>query len=94
MRDPCEKYVTSIVRPLLGVESLRIQGLFFTESDPRMDGFNDAFLKDLAGNAFEASCYTASLWSGLIFLARVHAMPTNAPGRSLTIRDSDSEDST
>ena len=66
-----QHYITTRVRPLLGLEALRLQGLYLSENDPRISSMSDRLLKDLAGNSFEISCYMATLWSGLVFLGRL-----------------------
>ena len=81
LRDhvPCltpqgQHYITTRMRPLLGAEALRLQGLFLDEKDGRFSSMSDRLLKDLAGNSFEMSCYMATLWSGLLFLSRLPQM--------------------
>lgn len=72
-----EKYITSRCRPLLGLESLRLQGLWVgDESDPEdfYAGMSEALLKDLAGNAFESSCFAAAFWCTLRLNACVHRL--------------------
>ena len=71
-----QHYITTRVRPLLGVEALRLQGLYLSENDPRISNMPNRLLQDLAGNSFEISCYMATFWSALIFLARLpHLSP-------------------
>jgi hypothetical protein len=74
-------YLSSKVRLCLGLESLRLQGLFF---DPGQEVtmtkyFSNDLLQDLAGNAFETTCYLATAWTSIVFRARNHALPKLHP---------------
>ena len=69
-----EKYLTKFCRPLLGVEALRLQGLWWRPSSPYCRAFPDKLLRDLAGNAFEASCFAASFFASFLLRARLMRM--------------------
>ena len=73
-----EKYLTDRRRPLLGVEAMRLQGMWLEPSDPRIHDMSDSLLRDLAGNAFEQSCFAAVLWCTLVFYAKMHHRRTAA----------------
>ena len=62
-------YLSHRCRLLLGVEALRLQS-FFHPDPGRLLAFDDRLLRDLAGNAFEASCCAASLLVVLLVLSR------------------------
>ena len=64
-------YISTRCRPLLGVECLRLQSLFFPghEQGQFLLDFSDATLRDLAGNAFEGSCCAAVVFSCCVLLA-------------------------
>ena len=63
-------YITDLCRPLLGFEMLSLQSFVFPEPELSVR-FQDVLLKDLSGNAFEASCCSAVLFCILRFaLAR------------------------
>jgi hypothetical protein len=62
-------YLSHRCRLLLGQEALRLQGLFYP-SPERLNIFEDKFLRDLAGNAFEASCCAAALFIVCVVLSR------------------------
>jgi hypothetical protein len=65
-----EKYLSSRCRPLLALEAMRLQGIWVDASEASK--FDEQVLMSLAGNAFETSCMAASVWSTLIYLARMH----------------------
>ena len=67
------KYVTSRCRFLLGIEQLRLQHVWFDES--LLEGVPNDLLCDLAGNAFENSCFAAVLFCSLALVAKA-ALPT------------------
>ena len=73
-----EKYLTDRCRPLLGVEATRLQGMWLEPGDPRIRDTSDSLLRDLAGNAFEQSCFAAVLWCTLVFYAKMHRRRTAA----------------
>jgi hypothetical protein len=63
------KYLTHRCRLLHGLESLWLQSLPFTKED--VAGFPETLLRDLSGNAFEASCCAAALFMQLVFISSV-----------------------
>lgn len=66
-----QKYLTHRCRFLHGVESLRLQSLWF-DADA-VGPFGDSLLRDLAGNAFEGSCCAASVLVCCTLAAKVFA---------------------
>ncbi|CAE7437759.1 unnamed protein product [Symbiodinium sp. CCMP2592] len=77
--SPCvtpkgERYLTSECRCMLPLESLRLQGAWFTEDDTRLENFPQSLLADLAGNAFEASCFAATFWATMVCYGRLRAL--------------------
>ena len=64
-----EKYLSHLCRPILGIESLRLQG-FWPSNSELLGSFKESLLQNLAGNAFEASCFAAALWCTMWTLAR------------------------
>jgi len=92
------KYLTKHCRILLGVESLRLQSLFFAD-DRALKQFSNGLLNDLAGNAFEASCCAASALVCCLVLshgaaarqlarASIPGSPTSSIGYTVTSRTS------
>ena len=69
-----EKYLTKFCRPLLGVEALRLQGMWWRPNAPYCRSFPDKLLRDIAGNAFEASCFAASFFASFLLRARLLRM--------------------
>ncbi|CAE7240001.1 unnamed protein product [Symbiodinium sp. CCMP2592] len=77
--SPCitpkgERYLTSECRPMLPVESMRLQGRWFKSDDPLLSTVPQGLLADLAGNAFEASCCAATFWTTMVFFARIRKL--------------------
>ena len=64
-----EKYLSHLCRPILGLESLRLQG-FWPSNSELLGSFKETLLQNLAGNAFETSCFAAALWCTMWTLAR------------------------
>ena len=56
-------WITDLGRLLLGLEAMRGQGISWGEDDFLLQQFANAFLMDLAGNAFFTGCCAASLLS-------------------------------
>ena len=46
--------------------------------NPKIHDMSDSLLRDLAGNAFEQSCFAAVLWCTLVFYAKMHHRRTAA----------------
>ena len=67
-----EKYLTNICRPIVGVEALRLQGMWWQSGSPFVEKFSDKLLRDLAGNAFESSCFAAAFFSTFLLRARLY----------------------
>ena len=53
---------------MLGLEALWLQGIW-SSSPEKLPQFSDDLLKSLAGNAYDAHSYAASVFSSLIFLS-------------------------
>lgn len=65
------KYLTDRCRPILGLEGMALQSIFFPENVAKLMGqFSNDLLGDLAGNAFEGSCCAATIFSSCMLLAR------------------------
>jgi site-specific DNA-cytosine methylase len=65
------KYVTSRCRFILGHEALHIQDIWYPPSvGDALDSMPSDFLADLAGNAFDGSCYSAVIFSTCVFLSQ------------------------
>ena len=62
------KFLTRNVRYVTGAESLRYQGIWLDVN--RLQKYTSSFLQDLAGNAYETSCCTASMLCAVVFMAR------------------------
>ena len=62
-----EKFLTKECRFLTGVESLRLQGIWY--NDEKLGRYSPGFLQDLAGNAFESSSCAANYLCSILFLA-------------------------
>ena len=62
------KYLTSKCRFLNGIESLRLQSIWF-KNERHLHGFNDRLLRNLAGNAFVGSCHSAQVFINIMVLA-------------------------
>jgi site-specific DNA-cytosine methylase len=78
------KYMTHKCRALMGVEALQLQGMYF----PRdvTDKFSNDLLSSLAGNAFEASCCAAMIFSSLQVLAKLHVIRRSQPDPARELR--------
>jgi hypothetical protein len=57
-------------RPIIGIEALRLQGMFFEDRDLNL--YTNEFLHNLAGNAFSATTVMTPLAALFLLLARVH----------------------
>jgi hypothetical protein len=77
------KYLSHKCRPVVGVEALRLQGLWYDRGVTSQ--FKDELLRSLAGNAFEASCCAAMFWTAFQFKALMHIMKQQQPSPSLEI---------
>lgn len=77
------RYITTQCRVLLGIEELRLQSLWFSETV--LGKMDDSLLGNLAGNAFEVSCCSAVMFSALLLLAS--SMPATAPALPLSVGD-------
>ena len=62
-----EKFLTKECRFITGIESLRLQGIWYDEE--KLGRYSSPFLQDLAGNAFETSSCSANFLCSVIFLA-------------------------
>ena len=71
------QFITSRCRILRGREKLRIQGMWLADESV-LDGFADAVVGDMAGNAFEACCCSASIFACLSLLAHFHEVQVSA----------------
>lgn len=65
-----EQYLSNRCRLLFGEEALRMQGVWYDTPVMRekLRTFKNNLLMSLAGNAFELSCYGATLWCSLSVL--------------------------
>lgn len=67
------RYLTRRGRLTHPQEDLQLQGLFYVGREDRLAEFGGALLSDIAGNAFEASCCSASLLAGLLLVSHCEA---------------------
>lgn len=63
-----QKFLSQQVRFVSGVESLHYMGIYYDET--KLKKYPNAFLQDLAGNAFETSSCAANFFCNMLFLAR------------------------
>ena len=75
-------YITSRCRAALGLEKLRVQGLWL-ENETAIRRISDNMLSDLAGNAFEACCRMAATFCGMLLLATFQHSQTPQPPPTL-----------
>ncbi|CAE7940690.1 unnamed protein product [Symbiodinium necroappetens] len=80
--SPCvtpkgERYLTSECRSMVPEESFRLQGAWL--SSESLEQFPQSLLADLAGNAFEASCFAATFWATMVCYGRLHVLSQNNP---------------
>ena len=75
-------YITSRCRAALGLEKLRVQGLWL-EDETAIRRISDNMLSDLAGNAFEACCCMAATFCGMLLLATFQHSQTPQPPPTL-----------
>ena len=61
------RYISSRCRLLTGTEAMHLQSLWF--EDEILSRFDNRFLCDLAGNAFEASCCSSVIFCGLLLVS-------------------------
>ena len=63
-------YLTQRCRFLHGIEALRLQSIYLADAQRITRAFSSAFLRDLAGNAFEASCCAMTFFITCIVLSK------------------------
>jgi hypothetical protein len=64
---------TSLVRMVLGIEAMMMQGLHYGPKHDLLQALDDGHLMSLAGNAFHSWCCAATVYCGLLLLAELRA---------------------
>ena len=69
VRPRSRTYITDRCRTSIGFEHLRLQSICYPNPEKLLE-FPDHLLVDLAGNAFELSCYAASTFASCVMLSK------------------------
>lgn len=84
------KYLTDRCRPILGIEALRLQSIWFPEDvSHKLRHFSNDLLCDLAGNAFEGSRCAAAVLSSVVLMSRGSSpcLPPSFPAAATELDD-------